>query len=71
MLLLYPHIDRLARIDKDDLIYKTKREKYNAVVNEIEQCHRKGQPSLVGTISVEASELLSRMLKEKVFRIMS
>ena len=55
----------LARIDKDDLIYKTKREKYNAVVNEIEQCHRKGQPSLVGTISVEASELLSRMLKRK------
>ena len=55
----------LARIDKDDLIYKTKREKYNAVVNEIEQCHKKGQPSLVGTISVEASELLSRMLKRK------
>ena len=55
----------LARIDKDDLIYKTKREKYNAVVNEIEQCHRKGQPSLVCTISVEASELLSRMLKRK------
>ena len=55
----------LARIDKDDLIYKTKREKYNAVVNEIEQCHREGQPSLVGTISVEASELLSRMLKRK------
>ena len=65
MLLLYPTHRSLARIDKDDLIYKTKREKYNAVVNEIEQCHRKGQPSLVGTISVEASELLSRMLKRK------
>ena len=55
----------LARKDNNDLIYKTKREKYNAVVEEIESCHQKGQPSLVGTISVEASELLSRMLKRK------
>jgi len=55
----------IARDDRDDLVYKTKREKYNAVIDEISEAHRNGQPSLVGTISVEASELLSRMLKRK------
>ena len=55
----------ISRDDKDDLVYKTKREKYNAVIDEIEDCHRRGQPTLVGTISVEISELLSRMLKRK------
>ena len=56
---------QITREDREDLVYKTKREKYNAVINEIEECHRKGQPTLVGTISVEISELLSRMLKRK------
>ena len=51
------------RKDFNDFIYKTRREKFNAVVNEIKLLHGKGQPVLVGTVSVEASEVLSRMLK--------
>ncbi len=53
------------RDDENDVVYKTRREKYNAIIDEIEQRHRKGQPMLVGTVSVEASEVLSRMLKRK------
>ncbi len=53
------------RIDKNDVIYKTRREKYNAAIDEIESAHKRGQPVLVGTASVEASEVLSRMLKRK------
>ena len=53
----------VIRDDRDDLIFKTTREKYNAAVEEISRCHQTGQPTLVGTISVEVSELLSRMLK--------
>ena len=53
----------IARDDRDDLVYKTKREKYNAAIEEITECHKKGQPVLVGTVSVEVSELLARMLK--------
>ena len=57
----------VARKDANDRIYKTRREKYNAVINEIKDRHANSQPVLVGTVSVEASELLSRMLKrEKV-----
>src|SRR3954464_2072571 len=57
----------IARKDANDRIYKTRREKYNAVIAEIKDCHSRNQPVLVGTVSVEASELLSRMLKrEKV-----
>ena len=55
----------IARIDKEDLVYKTKREKYNAVIQEIERLNKEGRPVLVGTTSVEISELLSRMLKMK------
>ena len=55
----------IARVDIDDIIYKTRREKYNAIVREIKAAHAKGQPILVGTISVESSELLSRMLKRE------
>ena len=55
----------ISRDDREDLVYKTKREKYNAAIDEITECHHKGQPTLVGTISVEVSELLSRMLKRK------
>ncbi len=51
------------RIDKNDSIFKTRRDKYNAVVREIEAANKRGQPVLVGTTSVEASEVLSRMLK--------
>lgn len=53
------------RIDLNDCIYKTRREKYNAVINNIKQAHTKGQPVLVGTTSVDASELLSKMLKRE------
>ncbi|HXY60408.1 MAG TPA: preprotein translocase subunit SecA [Chthoniobacterales bacterium] len=55
----------VARQDFNDRIYKTRREKYNAVINEIREHHAKQQPVLVGTVSVEASELLSRMLKRE------
>ena len=51
------------REDDNDIIYKTRREKYNAVVEEITAAHKRGQPCLVGTVSVDASEILSRMLK--------
>jgi len=55
----------MIRVDYPDVIYKTEKGKLNAVVNEIEDCYRKGQPVLVGTISIEKSELLSSMLKRK------
>jgi preprotein translocase subunit SecA len=55
----------VARRDDNDRIYKTRREKYNAVINEIKEHHANQQPVLVGTVSVEASELLSRMLKRE------
>jgi len=55
----------VARNDHNDRIYKTRREKYNSVINEIKEKHGKQQPVLVGTVSVEASELLSRMLKRE------
>lgn len=55
----------IARIDAEDLIYKTKREKYNAVIEKIEELVAEGRPVLVGTTSVEVSELLSRMLTRK------
>jgi preprotein translocase subunit SecA len=55
----------VIRIDREDLVYKTKREKYNAVIDEIAEMNRLGRPVLVGTTSVEISELLSRMLKMK------
>jgi preprotein translocase subunit SecA len=53
------------RKDEQDLVYKTKREKYKAVIDEIERLRVAGRPCLVGTTSVEVSELLSRMLKQK------
>ena len=55
----------IVRFDREDLVYKTKREKYNAVIEEIAEMNRVGRPVLVGTTSVEISELLSRMLKMK------
>ena len=51
------------RIDDNDVIYKTRRSKYKAVIKDIEEAHHRGQPILVGTTSVEASEILSKLLK--------
>ena len=56
---------KVIRNDHEDLVYKTKREKYNAVIDEIVKLNSQGRPILVGTTSVEISELLSRMLKMK------
>ena len=53
----------IQRNDREDLIYKTKREKYNAVIDEVTELSRSGRPVLIGTTSVEISELLGRMLK--------
>ncbi|ROR21912.1 preprotein translocase subunit SecA [Mobilisporobacter senegalensis] len=55
----------IQRIDRQDAVYKTKREKLNAVINEIIESHQKGQPVLVGTITIEASEEVSDLLKRK------
>ena len=54
-----------VRNDQNDVIYKTRREKYNAVIDEIEECNKRGQPVLVGTITVDQSEIFSRMLKRR------
>ena len=54
----------LARIDENDAVYKTERAKYMAVIERIAECHKKGQPVLVGTVTIEKSELLSTLLKK-------
>ena len=55
----------MVRKDLDDAVYKTKKEKYKAVVDEVARAHEKGQPVLVGTIAIETSELLSKMLNKR------
>jgi preprotein translocase subunit SecA len=55
----------MIRDDRADLVYRTAREKWDAVVEEIRECHESGQPTLVGTVSIERSEMLSRMLKKE------
>ena len=55
----------VARIDHEDAVYKTKKEKFEAVVNDVVASHEKGQPVLVGTITIETSELLSKMLNKR------
>jgi preprotein translocase subunit SecA len=55
----------VRRVDKHDLIYKTRREKYNAIVEETERQHQRGLPVLVGTVNVDVSETLSRMFKRR------
>ncbi len=55
----------VQRVDLDDAVYKTKEEKYRAVVEEVKRAHATGQPVLVGTITIEVSELLSKMLKKQ------
>src|SRR5438045_5839964 len=58
----------VRRVDKHDLIYKTRSEKYNAILDEVERQHERGLPVLVGTVNVDVSETLSRMLKRRGFR---
>ncbi len=55
----------VARIDHEDVVYKTKKEKFKAVVDEVVKAHEKGQPVLVGTINIDTSELLSGMLNKR------
>ena len=55
----------ISRIDFDDMIYMTKNEKYKAIIEEIDYWHKKEKPVLVGTVSVDVSEILSKLLKEK------
>ena len=55
----------VVRIDRPDVIYKTENAKFNAVIDQIAECHEKGQPVLVGTISIDKSEHLSSMLKRR------
>ena len=55
----------MIRIDHPDCVYKTEKAKFNAVIDEVVECHKRGQPVLIGTISIEKSELLSQMLKKR------
>ncbi len=55
----------IARLDENDVVYKTEKAKLNAVINKIIECNKKGQPVLVGTVTIEKSELLSSLLKRK------
>ena len=55
----------MIRIDNHDLVYKTEVAKYNALINQVLECHQKGQPVLVGTVSIEKSEILSKLLKSR------
>ena len=63
--LVIPTNEPCIRKDANDAVYKTRREKFNTVLNEIKQIHAQGRPILVGTVSVEVSEQLSRMLKRE------
>ena len=58
----------IARIDNEDSVYKTENGKYRAVIRQVKECHAKGQPVLVGTVSIEKNELLSRMLTKEGIR---
>ena len=58
----------MIRVNHSDVVYKTVQAKYNAIIEQIETCHEKGQPVLVGTVSVEKSEILSRMLEKRRIR---
>ena len=60
-----PTNQEMVRDDRPDLIYRSAKEKWTAVAEELADCHHRGQPTLVGTISIETSELLSRLLKRK------
>ena len=60
-----PTHKKMIRIDNPDVIYATEHEKFNAVANDVEECHKKGQPVLVGTTSIENSERVSKLLKAR------
>lgn len=55
----------MARTDHEDVVYKTEKAKFYAVIDQVAACHKKGQPVLIGTVNIEKSELLSRLLKSK------
>ena len=63
--LVIPTNQPMTRVDNADYIYKTEKAKFEAAVTEIEECHKRGQPALVGTISIEKSELLHSILKNR------
>ncbi len=63
--LVIPTNKQMRRSDHPDVVYKNQNGKFNAVIGEIEECHKKGQPVLVGTTSIEKSEILSNLLKKK------
>jgi preprotein translocase subunit SecA len=54
----------VARVDQTDVVYKTEAGKFRAIIRQVQQCHEKGQPVLVGTVSIEKSEILSKLLKK-------
>lgn len=53
----------IRRVDSNDLMYRTQREKFNAIITDVTECHRRGQPVLIGTVAVETSEILSRLFR--------
>ena len=59
----------IARIDEDDEVYRTSREKHDAILKQIEDCYRRGQPILVGTVSIEKSEVLAELLADHKFEM--
>ncbi|MCB9639242.1 MAG: preprotein translocase subunit SecA [Myxococcales bacterium] len=60
-----PTNKKIARMDYNDVVYRTEREKFEAVIDELEECHKRGQPVLVGTVSIERSEILHKMLTRR------
>jgi preprotein translocase subunit SecA len=63
--IVVPPNEPVRRVDYDDVVFRTRREKYNAIIDEIARVHEQGRPVLVGTVSVEASETISRMLRRR------
>ncbi len=66
--MVIPPNKKMIRVDHSDVVYRTEREKFDALVEEIIECHKRGQPVLVGTISIEKSERLSNLLKKRGIR---
>ena len=63
--IVIPTNEKIKRIDHEDAVFKTKKEKYEAIVKEVKKSYKKGQPVLVGTVTIEISELISEMLKKE------
>ncbi len=68
---IIPTHNNMVRDDKMDQIYKTSKERYDAVLRDVKNCYDRGQPVLVGTTSIENSELISTLLKKRIFLIRS